>query len=208
MAAPRLAWDLEMPFDTGVHSPINRAEILCQTLRNHLRQTLELNSLDRRVLFGGFWEGVARFWCFVVAAAFFMYVGAYGPETSVYPGDKVPSRFTDTMKEVGALEEGEEILFFYSDGFTDILDGFYFVSDQRVVIYSPLAPGEPLTSISFDEIAELEIYRDESFLSDSEITLTLDNGEYVFVPVSSELGRDRKFFDAIIKRAPDAIVNE
>ncbi len=141
-------------------------------------------------------------------AGFLMYVGAYGPETSVYPGDEVPSHFTDEMKEVGALEEGEQILFFYSDGFTDILEGFYFVSDQRVVIYSELAPGEPLTSISFDEIAELEIYRDESFLDDSEITLILDSGEYVFIPVSSEQGRDRKFFDAIKKRAPDAIVNE
>jgi len=133
----------------------------------------------------------------------FVYLGTYAPETSVYAGNEVPNRFIETMKSVGALEEGETILYFYSDALTDIRDGFYFVSDRRVVVYAEAAGGSPLTTVGFDEIAELDIVRDESFFTDSQITLELKDGRPVSFPVSSEVGGDERFFEAIEERVAE-----
>ena len=130
-----------------------------------------------------------------------VYLGDSIPETSIYTGNQVPAEFTRVMKDAGALQEGEKILYFYSDGMMDIRDGFYFVSDRRVVIYSRLTGISPLTSIPFDEIIDLDLYRNESFFDDSQITLHLDNGEILSFPVSSEYDRDQDFFDAIRDRA-------
>ena len=129
-----------------------------------------------------------------------MYVGVTAPETSVYPGNRVPERYMQVMKDVGALDAGETILFFYSDGFTDIRDGFYFVSDKNVVIYIQQM-AQPLTKIPLNEIEDVELYRDESFFGDSEITIYDADGDIHFFPVSSEFDRDEKFFEAIKSRA-------
>lgn len=129
-----------------------------------------------------------------------VYIGVVGPETSVYTGNEVPSRFIDTMKSVGALEDGETMLYFYSDAMTDIKDGFYFVSDKKVAIYIEGAGVKPLTAIKFDEITDLDLYRDESFFEDSEITLELEDGRPISFPVSSEADGDQRFFDEIVSR--------
>ncbi len=130
-----------------------------------------------------------------------MYIATVSPATSVYTGNQVPARFTNTMRRVGALDDDETILYFYSDAmFSDIRDGFYFVSDKKVVIYSESAGGAPLTVVQFDEIADVDLYRNESFFEDSEITLELKDGRPLSFPVSSELDRDQRFLDTIKSR--------
>src|SRR5687768_14969858 len=57
---------------------------------------------------------------------FLGYLGSVGPDTKVYTGNEVPKRFVNTARELKLLEQGESIKFFYSDGLTDIRDGFYF----------------------------------------------------------------------------------
>ena len=133
-----------------------------------------------------------------------MYVGMNGPDTSVYTGNRVPAKFLRSMEKVGALDADENILFFYSDAMTDILDGFYFVSDKKVVIYSQTSGASPLTIVAFDDIKEAEFYQNESFFEDSEITLYLEDGQILSFPASSENGRDQEFFDAIRDRTADA----
>ena len=149
-------------------------------------------------ILGGFGAVVFLF-CGGIFASL-LYVGTVGPETSVYTGNRVPERFVNTMESVGALDPDETILFFYSDALTDIRDGFYFVSDKRVVIYFQ-GTASPLTSLPFDEIVDAEIYRDESFFEDSQILLTTRDGQFHALPVSSEYDRDEKFFEAIESHA-------
>lgn len=129
-----------------------------------------------------------------------VYLGVYCPETSVYTGNQVPARFIATMKDVEALDEGENLLYFYSDAMTDIRQGFYFVSDKKVVIYSEAAGESPLTVVRFEEIDDLVLDRDESFFEDSQITLELKDGRPVSFPVSSETSGDQRFFEAIQTR--------
>jgi hypothetical protein len=127
------------------------------------------------------------------------YIGFTGPETSVYQGRNVPERYVSSMRELGALEEDEELLYFYSDGGFGIEEGFYFVSDTKVCIYID-GVAEPLQKIRFDEIERVELEREESFFLDSQITLHLNDGTEVWFPVSSELERDVGFHAAIEER--------
>ena len=136
-----------------------------------------------------------------------IYLGVYGPETTVYAGNEVPNRFIATMKDVGALDEEEDVLYFYSDAMSDVRNGFYFVSDKKVAIYTEAAGGTPLTVVRFEEIADLELYRNESFFEDSRITLQLKDGRPVSFPVSSETGGDQRFFDAIKSRTETGDTN-
>ena len=131
---------------------------------------------------------------------FVMYIGTVGPETSVYTGNNVPSRFVKVMKDEGALDDDETLLYFYSDGLTDIRDGFYFVSDKKVVVYTQGTGATPLTAMPFDQIESAELFRNESFLEDSQIIIFLKDGTPVSFPVSSEFDRDQKFFDEIQSR--------
>ncbi len=128
------------------------------------------------------------------------FLGMYAPDTSVYTGNRVPARFLETVKSVDALDDDETILFFYSDALTDIRDGFYFVSNKKVVIYSQEMGEEPLRVIPFGEIDEAELLRNESFFEDSIITLYLKDGQVVSLPVSSEYDRDEQFFQSIDDR--------
>ncbi|MEX0655564.1 MAG: hypothetical protein WD534_14755 [Phycisphaeraceae bacterium] len=132
------------------------------------------------------------------------YVGAVGPETSVYVGNQTPNRFIDIMHDVGALEADEQLQYFYSDAVTDIRNGFYFVSDRHVVIYMEDAGGDPLTIIPFSEIADVTLSRDESFLIDSQIDLERTDGRWFSFPVSSEHDRDVRFHEAILAGMEDA----
>jgi len=131
-----------------------------------------------------------------------VFVVVRGPETSVYTGNQVPQRYVDVIRDVGALDDGETILYFYSDALADIRDGFYFVSDKKVAVYSQSAAGSPLTAVPFDQIADVQLFRNESFFEDSQITLELKDGTPVSFPVSSEYDKDQEFSDAIAERVP------
>jgi hypothetical protein len=126
-------------------------------------------------------------------------IGSIAPETSVYLGRQVPKNYIKEIKELKLLSDGEKIVYFYSDGFTDIKDGMYFVTNQNVVAYNNLWE-EPETIIPFKSIDSLSVDYDDSFLEDSYIFIrTLDGLELTF-PVSSEQKRDRLFYEFIRKK--------
>ncbi len=131
------------------------------------------------------------------------WIGIYGPDTAVYAGNSVPQRFILTMRDLGALDEDEQILYFYSDALSDIREGFCFVSDRKAAVYSrDVEP--PLTVMHFDEIADVTLYRDDSFLVDSEIIVELNDGRPVSLSVSSETDGDVRFFEALRSRVVPA----
>ena len=128
---------------------------------------------------------------------FIIFIGIQGPETSVYIGNQMPKDYMSTVKELGLLEKGEKIKYFYSDSLIDITDGMYFVTDRHVVLYSNDF-AESAIVIPFDSITDLEVEYDNSFWDDTMIYITTDDDgiEYA-LPVSSENGLDKKFFEAI-----------
>ena len=147
----------------------------------------------------GFWILVigGSFAVLIIALLTFLFIaGSMGPGTAVVPGKEVPKRFLTTIRSLDVLEAGEEIRFFYSDAMINIEDGFYLLTDRKVLIYSQEFE-EPAIRVPFSKIKDMDIQYDESFFVDSQIALTLENDEQIWFPVSSDAGGDKKFFAAL-----------
>ena len=127
-----------------------------------------------------------------------VYLVSMAPATYVYPEGKIPQRFLDVAEECGGLQSGENVEFFYSDGFADVKEGFCYVSDQKVAVFYP-DDEPPLIVIPYREIKSVELERNESELVDSIITVHLE-GDEVWIFVSSEMDRDVDFYEAIRSR--------
>lgn len=129
---------------------------------------------------------------FSVALTGLVVVASFGPDTYIYLGKQLPKRYTQTIHDLGLIEEGEKIKYFYSDALVNIEDGMYFVTDRHLVLYSSEWQ-EPKTIIDFSEIVKLEAEFDESLLSDSMVYVKTVSGMEVSFPVSSEHNRDKDF---------------
>ena len=132
----------------------------------------------------------------VGVVALLVYIAEAGPGTSIITGAQIPERFLSQIRNLGVLEEGERIRYFYSDAAIDIEDGFYLLTDRKVVVYSS-AYEVPAILIPFSQIGNVEVEFNESFWADGEITLTLEDGTVVSFPISSDGGKDKKFYEAL-----------
>ena len=123
-------------------------------------------------------------------------VGSRGPDISVYAGRQVPKKFMTTIRSLDLLMEDEQIRYFYSDALLDIKAGFYFVTANKLVLYSSEWE-EPEIVIPLDQIATLDADYDESFWEDTTVHIITHSGAAYSFPVSSEKGLDKKFVAAI-----------
>ncbi len=125
-----------------------------------------------------------------------IYLGTVSPKLGVVPGNSVREEHLDTINELGLLDEGESIQLFYSDAVVDIRDGMYFLTDGKVVVYNR-SLAEPTTIVPIERITDMDVTYDDSFWNDSQIQLTLDDGEEVWFPVSSDGGGDQRFYEKL-----------
>ncbi len=112
---------------------------------------------------------------------------------------KVPKKYVTKVRSLGLLEQDEQIKYFYSDALFSIENGMYFVTDKHLVLYCSEWE-EPETIVRFKDISYIEVEYDESFLTDSFVTIETVDGLEVSFPVSSEKGRDKKFVEYIQKQ--------
>lgn len=135
----------------------------------------------------------------MIVLGIFGYMMAQSPDTFVYTGPQMSKAHVKIARELGLLDAAEEIQYFYSDAFFDIRKGMYFITDERLVLYSEDWE-VPLLAVPFEDIVDAEVEYDPSFFTDSTISITLSNGEAWTFPVSSERGRDEDFFEYIETR--------
>ena len=124
----------------------------------------------------------------------------YTPRKSIYTGDEVPPHFLRAMNRVGALDDEEAVLFFFSDE-SDMREDFTFVSDKRFVSYTVHCKGSPcLEIIPYSDISAVRLDRKkESTSGESQIWLSYGGGLTGFW-VSTENDRDILFTKAIEHR--------
>ena len=136
---------------------------------------------------------------FVIIIIGAMYLGANSPDTCIYTEYDIPAKYRKQVKSLSLLSEDEKIIFLYSDAFLDIADGLYMLTNEHLTVY--LAEwDEPELIIEFSEIDFIDIEYDDSFLTDSYVTVETEYGLVVEFPVSSEKGRDHDFFDYLQKK--------
>ena len=127
------------------------------------------------------------------------YIGTAGPETFVVSGRQMNKAHTKIIRDLGLLENSEKIQYFYSDALFDIRKGMYFVTDKKLVLYSEDWE-DPRLVAPFAEIIDAQGEFNESFLDDSYVSITMDNGDEWTFPVSSERGKDKDFYEYLTAR--------
>ena len=140
--------------------------------------------------------GVILGWLVVIIIMGLMTIGFIAPETSVYLGHAVPRKYIKEIRTLELLEKEEKIIYFYTDALFDIKEGFYFVTDEHLVLYSQEWE-EPKTIIDYKSITDIEVEYDDSFLDDSYVMVETTSGMSVSFPLSSEKGGDKKFVQHI-----------
>ncbi len=117
------------------------------------------------------------------------------PDTAIIPGAQVPDTFMKFVRGTGVLEPGEQLLFFYSDQFA-VEDGFYLLTDRKVVLYDATWE-KPKVLVPFGEIKDLNAEWSDNFFVDSSIHITLLDGTLLVMPASSEYDRDELLYNTL-----------
>ncbi len=134
------------------------------------------------------------------------YIGYMAPSTRVLPGRQIPARHAARINGLVPLDPDERIQFFYSDALIDIADGFYMLTDRRLVIYSS-AYEEPQVTIPFSAISDIDAEFSETWIDDSLIWVFLDDDSYLAFPASPEGGGDRRMF-ALLRQSVEAAADD
>lgn len=139
---------------------------------------------------------------FIIGIVTLMYIGANSPETYIYTDKEIPKEYRQEIAELSLLEDDERIEFMYSDGLLNLTDGLYILTNKHIILY--LAEWDkPEKIIDFSEITFVDVEYDDSFLTDSYITIETDLFRFDF-PVSSEKGRDKEFYYSLQNKVEKA----
>ena len=86
-------------------------------------------------------------------------VGSFGPSTAVVSGSSMRSSEVAFLEESGLLEEGEEILYFYSTGFLSIRGEGVFASNLGITSYwtDPVSDELMVAFLRYEDIYEIEV---------------------------------------------------
>ncbi|MDD7985443.1 hypothetical protein PQO01_10825 [Lentisphaera marina] len=114
-----------------------------------------------------------------------------GPETYVYKQNRIPKRFIQQIIELKLIDDSEQVKYFYSDGFINIDEGMYFITNKKIVLYSK-DWHEPAENILFDDINELIVEYNKAWMDDSWVYVSTNDFDYEF-PLSSERKGDKSF---------------
>lgn len=143
------------------------------------------------VILGACTAGLGLVWLF--------YLGSVGPEIYVVSGQQITKAQSAIIEELGLLDDSERIRFFYSDALTDIKEGMYLVTDRKLVLYNENWV-EPRLVAPFASIKDVQLDRNESFFEDSLLNVMLENGETWTLPLSSERGNDKVFYEYLASK--------
>lgn len=125
------------------------------------------------------------------------------PSTEVLYQSQIPQSDIETLKSEGVLFEQDEVEYFYSYGFTSIMEGGNLLTDDRVLIYFPDEQGQiVIYEIYFRDISSIEKVQDGDFFSDSIYRINGSSEEaWLLLELSPENQGDTKFVQAINDRA-------
>lgn len=130
------------------------------------------------------------------------YIALMGPGMKVIGGQEIPPRLLARMNELVSLGSDEKIQFFYSDALVDIADGFYVLTDQRVILYSNTQELSLFGSrllVPFSAIDAVEAHFSDNPAEDTVIEVVLADGPIYYFPASTEDAGDRKMFSYLYR---------
>lgn len=128
------------------------------------------------------------------------------PTAEVISGEKVSQKHKNVLISNGILNEDEDLLYFYSDGLTSILENSStgsLLTDNAVVMYTVDETGElKIYEITLGEISSIKQLQDGSFYEDSEYKIHDLTGNWLIVTLSNLENGDTKFIEQLRKMSP------
>ena len=115
------------------------------------------------------------------------------PNTQVMSGDQLPNRVVSMLESTGLIEEGEEVIYYYSGAMISYAnDGNYFTKNQVVSYWKE--NGELYAEQArYQDIEDIQVEYSESFLDDTIVTILRTDGTEFILLVSAEADKDHDF---------------
>jgi hypothetical protein len=132
----------------------------------------------------------------------FVVMAMLGPPTHALRHAEIPESYGQRLVELGVAEPGESLRYFYSNGLFSIEEDGNLLTDRRVVSYETFEGELLVAEAAYADIAELEVEYARSELSDTVVTVFLQEGESFLLYVSTEKGRDKEFVGMLEAELP------
>ena len=129
-----------------------------------------------------------------------MYLGANTPDTFVYESNMVPTEYVDSAKDLGLVNDTEQVLFLYSDAMLNVEDSMYILTDQNLVLRNA-DWSDPQRVIAFNEITGVSASWSDDWIIDSTVTVQLTDGSSWMFPLSMEGDGDHRFVEKLCELA-------
>lgn len=153
----------------------------------------DVNKKNKRL---GYYFGISFGGAIILLFVIFMIIGLLSPEAEVISGKQLNKKYSAFVYDEGIISPSESIIYWYSDSFLDFKGGFYFITQERVVVYSKDWE-TPIIDIPYNTINDIEFIQDSSFIVDSQISLYLNDETMVYFPLSSDYNGDIKFHNKL-----------
>ncbi len=123
------------------------------------------------------------------------------PPAEVVEGDWLRESHVQFLRDNKILEPDEEILLFYSLGISIREDG-QFLTNRRLVSYSQIPGGELFSNgVSYDNITGVRPQWSETWLDDTVVSVTTDEGYTFEIWLSNDADGDRRFVKELKRRS-------
>ncbi len=116
------------------------------------------------------------------------------PDSQALSRGKIPRPQLNELEEMGIVERGETVLFFYSGGLFSVEDDGNLFTDYRVISYQTFEDEREVYSATYPEIVELVFEENDEWAGDSTILVEKTDGTLFTLVVSNEGSKDSLFY--------------
>lgn len=129
-------------------------------------------------------------------------LGTFGPSTAVLAGSEVRAQDLTYLRDAGLLDEGEELLFFYSPGFLSIEGEGVLATDWGITSYwtDPVSEERGAAFLSYADIESVESNPQADVWGTTFVRVTGRDGSWFVFGLSSEGGGDGTFLAEVERR--------
>ena len=119
------------------------------------------------------------------------------PDIVAKPVGKIPARQIRQLVQMGVVRPDEKVLFFYSSATFSIRGDGNLFTDQRVISYQQSDGQLESYDAKYEDIASIKFEPGGSNWLDSTIVITLDDGSWFVLYVSTEANGDKLFYEKL-----------
>jgi len=112
------------------------------------------------------------------------------------PGRQVPARVIRKIRNLGLIEQGEEIQYLYSGGTFRVEEDLSFFTQRRLVLHCEEWEN-PTLSVDLRDITSITPTMSESSFDDTSLAVKCEDGTELTVELGSDRGGDKRYYEAL-----------